>query len=61
MVVAHCHCVGWVATLTLVVGSLLFSHSGGGGCSLVLVAVVGWQEWWVAIACGCQSDEDDKR
>ena len=26
-----------------------------------LVAVVGWQKGWVAVACGCQSDEDDER
>ena len=25
-----------------------------------LVAVVGWQKWWIAVACGHQSDEDDE-
>ena len=38
MVVTHCRCVGWVATLTLVVGSLPFLCSGGGGCSSLLLS-----------------------
>ena len=45
----------------VVIGLLPSSCSGGGRHLSVLVAVVGWQQWWVAIACGCQLDEDDKR